>query len=171
MVCFHGFCDMQSDHFYFYAYYKFTSGLLRRILEWTLNSFAFALPKPEEVLRFKSGWTQLVKIKLPVAMALVYLSSAPEPTIPMVYSRSVCVCVCDGEREQRVKSEGKKWGEDVDTGRQRGHRCGWGNGDKLHLLAVGGSHGSKLGVRWYHQIPRNLTETIVIYLTFISNNS
>lgn len=64
--------------------------MLRRILESTLNLFAFALPKHKEILNFKSGWTQLVKIKLPVAKTLVYLSSTPEPAIPMVYS-SVCV--------------------------------------------------------------------------------
>lgn len=53
----------------------------------------------EEVLSYESGWTQLVKMKLPVAMALVYLSSTPEPAIPMVYSRSVY------KRQQIVRSE------------------------------------------------------------------
>lgn len=82
---------MQSD-----PYYKFINGVLRRILESTLNLFAFSLPKHKEVLIFKSEWTQLVKIKLPVANTLAYLSCTPEPAIPMVYS-SVCV------RQQIVK--------------------------------------------------------------------
>lgn len=58
------------------------------------------MPKREQVLSFKSGWTQLVKIKLPMAMALVYLSSTPEPAIPMAYSTSVCVRVCVRHRER-----------------------------------------------------------------------
>lgn len=53
----------------------------------------------EEVLSYESGWTQLAKMKLLVAMALVYLNSTPEPAIPMVYSRSVY------ERQQIVRSE------------------------------------------------------------------
>lgn len=76
---------MQSDHFYLCVLYcKFVNGVLRQVPDCTLHFFAFALSKPGDVRSFKSGWTQLVKIKLPVAMALVYLSSAPEPTIPIV---------------------------------------------------------------------------------------
>ena len=66
-------------------------GVLMRILDLTVQLFAFPY---KEALSCWRGWTQLVRIKLPVAMALVYLSSAPAPAIPLVYSKSVCVCVC-----------------------------------------------------------------------------
>lgn len=41
-----------------------------------------------------------MKIKLPLAMALVCFRSAPEPAIPMVYSRCAC--------ERRGETKGKK---------------------------------------------------------------
>lgn len=46
-------------------------------------------PKSEEALSFKSGWTQLVKINLPVALSLFYFSSTPEPASPLEQSISV----------------------------------------------------------------------------------
>ncbi|CAB1412528.1 unnamed protein product, partial [Pleuronectes platessa] len=61
-------------------------------------------------------WTQLVKIKLPVAMAPLHLGCAPEPALPMVNDRRVCVCVFETEVE---RAEGKKRGEGWDRG-------GWG---------------------------------------------
>lgn len=54
-----------------------------------LKHLSLALPKPEVVLDFGSGWTQVVKNKLPVALALVRLSSAPEPAITVVHNRNV----------------------------------------------------------------------------------
>lgn len=54
-----------------------------------LKCLSFALPKPKVVLDFRSGWTQVVKNKLPVALALVRLSSAPEPAITVAYNRNV----------------------------------------------------------------------------------
>lgn len=63
-------------------------GVLMSILDLTVQLFVFP---NKEALSCRRGWTQLVRIKLPVAMALVYLSSAPEPAIPLVYSKNVCV--------------------------------------------------------------------------------
>lgn len=52
----------------------------------------------------RSGWTQLAKIKLPVAIALPYFSSAPEPAFPTLYNRSVCLHEGDRAKGKIVKS-------------------------------------------------------------------
>lgn len=90
--------------------------------ESNLNSFAFALPQHEEVLIFKSRRSQPVQIIAYGKDPDFYSSSAPEPAFDAVYG----LCVRD-KRDSRERRSG-----------ERGHRCGRGNGNKLHLVAGGG---------------------------------
>lgn len=45
---------------------------------------------------------QLVELRSPAATALLYLSATPEPAIPAVYIRRVCVC----EEEKDIRGTG-----------------------------------------------------------------
>lgn len=103
----HCFCNMCSD-----PYYKFIIVVHSRFLKSELLIYVLLVcSNVNKSQFFKSGWTQLVRIELPVAKTEVYLCSTPEPATPTVCSRAVCVR--------------QRWGEPADSEEMRKgeHRC------------------------------------------------
>lgn len=103
-VCRHE-IKMSSCRLYFYSHDIFINGVLRRNPRLNLKYVPYAVSRSEEVLTFKGGWTQLVKIKSPVAARHALLGPA-HLDVP-----SMCCMTCALERRD---AGGERWGMNVD---------------------------------------------------------